>query len=74
MARFFVGDTLGSVKALTFSPAPAGSAEAATFELKTLFDGTTLGKGKAVQALACDRPNLVNTNINSVDAHVLNVS
>jgi hypothetical protein len=60
MARFIIGDTLGSIKSLAFSPAPSSSDEPVSFEAKTLLEGTSLGKGKAVQALDCDGPNLVN--------------
>jgi hypothetical protein len=60
MARFLIGDTLGSIKALSFAP-PSSGAEP-TCEIKILLDGSTLGSGssRAIQALVADGPNLVN--------------
>jgi hypothetical protein len=58
MARFLVGDTLGSIKSVLFAPAPAGAEP--TAQVATLVDGAALpaGKGRAaaVQALAVDGP------------------
>lgn len=58
MAGFLTGDTLGNIKSIIFTPSTS-STEPPTCEVKTLLDGTALGKGKGIQLLAIEGSHLV---------------
>jgi len=49
MPRFLVGDELGNIKSLQYSPV---SQETQKSVLKTLHDGTSTGRTKGIQKLA----------------------